>query len=116
MRPERYRDLRRNGLDRHACAWGEADGDGNPRTTGDPGWTPLETTPPIPDHDSAHAVQGGAAAAVNTVPRGGKAIAIDAVNGVKINDATVTTADIDATLRFLNDHERMMEILLKSSE
>lgn len=27
---ERYRDLRRNGLDRHACAWGEADGDGRP--------------------------------------------------------------------------------------
>ena len=30
LRPERYRDLRRNGLDRHACAWGEADGDGSP--------------------------------------------------------------------------------------
>jgi len=30
LHPERYRDLRRNGLDRHACAWGEADGDGLP--------------------------------------------------------------------------------------
>ena len=38
--------------------------DGNPATTADPGWTPLETTPPIPDHDSAHAVEGGAAAMV----------------------------------------------------
>ncbi|HSO66033.1 MAG TPA: vanadium-dependent haloperoxidase, partial [Ornithinibacter sp.] len=42
----------------------EADRDGNRRTTADPGWTPLETTPPIPDHDSAHAVEGGAAAMV----------------------------------------------------
>ena len=42
----------------------EADTDGNRATTADPAWTPLDTTPPIPDHDSAHAVQGGAAAAV----------------------------------------------------
>ncbi len=40
------------------------DTDGNRRTTADPGWTPLLTTPPIPDHDSAHAVEGGAAAMV----------------------------------------------------
>lgn len=42
----------------------EAGTDGNRATSADPAWTPLETTPPIPDHDSAHAVQGGAAAAV----------------------------------------------------
>jgi PAP2 superfamily len=42
----------------------EADADGNPRTSADPTWTPLVTTPPIPDYDSAHAVEGGAAAAV----------------------------------------------------
>ena len=42
----------------------EADDDGNPRTVGDPTWTPLVTTPPIPDHDSAHAVEGAAAATV----------------------------------------------------
>lgn len=42
----------------------EAATDGNPRTTADPTWTPLVTTPPIPDYDSAHAVEGGAAAAV----------------------------------------------------
>lgn len=42
----------------------QADRDGNRATTADPTWTPLVTTPPIPDHDSAHAVQGGAAAAV----------------------------------------------------
>lgn len=41
-----------------------ADTDGNARTAADPTWTPLRTTPPIPDHDSAHSVQGGAAAAV----------------------------------------------------
>jgi PAP2 superfamily len=42
----------------------EAATDGNPRTTADPTWTPLVTTPPIPDYDSAHAVEGAAAAAV----------------------------------------------------
>ena len=41
-----------------------ADADGNPRTSADPTWTPLVTTPPIPDYDSAHAVQGGAGATV----------------------------------------------------
>jgi hypothetical protein len=38
--------------------------DGNPNTSADPTWTPLVTTPPIPDYDSAHAVEGGAAAQV----------------------------------------------------
>lgn len=42
----------------------EGDTDGNPETTGDPTWTPLQFTYPIPDHDSAHSVQGGAAAQV----------------------------------------------------
>ena len=41
-----------------------ADTDGNKRTTADPTWTPLATTPPVPDHDSAHSVEGAAAAAV----------------------------------------------------
>jgi hypothetical protein len=39
--------------------------DGNRDTVADPTWTPLhEPTPPIPDYDSGHAVQGGTAAAV----------------------------------------------------
>ena len=38
--------------------------DGNPATTADPTWTPLLQTPPIPDYDSGHAVEGGAAAEV----------------------------------------------------
>ena len=38
--------------------------DGNPATTADPTWTPLEPTPPIPDYDSGHATEGGAAAQV----------------------------------------------------
>ncbi len=54
----------RNPFWRPVTAIREADTDGNARTTADPAWTPLDTTPPIPDHDSAHAVQGGAAAAV----------------------------------------------------
>lgn len=41
-----------------------ADSDGNPDTSADPTWTPLVSTPPIPDYDSAHAVEGAAAAAV----------------------------------------------------
>ncbi len=41
-----------------------AGSDGNPDTRADPTWTPLVTTPPIPDYDSAHAVEGAAAAAV----------------------------------------------------
>ena len=42
----------------------EAAYDGNPATAPVPGWTPLEPTPAIPDHDSAHAVEGGAAARI----------------------------------------------------
>ena len=41
-----------------------ADTDGNPNTRADPTWTPLVPTPPIPDYDSAHSVEGGAAAEV----------------------------------------------------
>jgi hypothetical protein len=38
--------------------------DGNRATTPDPTWTPLVAVPPIPDYDSGHAVEGGAAAQV----------------------------------------------------
>ena len=41
-----------------------ADTDGNPDTAADPTWTPLQPTYPIPDHDSGHSVEGGAAAEV----------------------------------------------------
>lgn len=41
-----------------------ADSDDNPYTSPDPSWTPLLPTPPFPDYDSAHAVQGGAASEV----------------------------------------------------
>jgi hypothetical protein len=42
----------------------EADTDGNPETSADPDWAPLHFTYPMPDHDSAHSVEGGAAAEV----------------------------------------------------
>jgi hypothetical protein len=42
----------------------EADTDGNPDTVADPAWTPLQQTYPMPDYDSAHSVEGGAAAEV----------------------------------------------------
>jgi hypothetical protein len=41
-----------------------ADTDGNPNTDVDTTWSPLVTTPPIPEHDSGHSVEGGAAAQV----------------------------------------------------
>ena len=40
------------------------DTDGNRATQGDPAWTPLQFTYPMPDHDSGHAVQGGVAAEI----------------------------------------------------
>jgi hypothetical protein len=40
------------------------DTDGNPDTSGVPDWTPLQFTYPMPDHDSAHAVEGGVAAEI----------------------------------------------------
>lgn len=40
------------------------DDDGNPATQGDPDWTPLVQTYPMPDHDSGHATQGGVAAEI----------------------------------------------------
>lgn len=38
--------------------------DNNRRTEPDPNWQPLVGTPPIPDHDSGHAVEGAVAAEV----------------------------------------------------
>ena len=38
--------------------------DGNPATSADADWTPLEPTPPIPDYDSGHSVPGAAAEAL----------------------------------------------------
>ena len=40
------------------------DTDGNSLTIGDPTWTPLQLTYPIPDYDSGHAVEGGVAAEI----------------------------------------------------
>lgn len=41
----------------------EGDADGNPRTVGDPGWSPLVPTPPYPDMPSALSALSGASAA-----------------------------------------------------
>src|SRR5262245_18279641 len=41
-----------------------AETDDNPNTAADLDWEPLEPTPPIPDYDSAHSVEGGVAAEV----------------------------------------------------
>jgi hypothetical protein len=42
----------------------EAATDGNPATAADPTWTELVPTPPIPDYDSGHSVEGGAGSTV----------------------------------------------------
>jgi hypothetical protein len=54
----------RYALWRPVTAIQQADKDGNPATTADPGWKPLRPTPAIPDYDSAHSVEGAAAAGV----------------------------------------------------
>jgi hypothetical protein len=74
----------------------EADRDGNPATTADPTWTPLVTTPPIPEEDSAHAVEGAAAAAVFRAFFGTDAISFSACSRL-LPDGTCT--DADPTLR-----------------
>lgn len=38
--------------------------DGNSDTIGDPNWTPLVQTPPVPDYASGHSVQGGVASQI----------------------------------------------------
>ncbi len=69
--------------------------DGNPATTADPDWTPLDITPPIPDHDSAHAVQGAAAATVmarifGTDRVGFRTCSLTLPDGQQCDDATPT--------------------------
>ena len=73
----------------------EAATDGNPATTADLDWTPLDTTPPIPDHDSAHAVQGAAAATVmarifGTDRVGFQTCSLTLPDGQQCDDATRT--------------------------
>ena len=70
-----------------------ADTDGNPDTLADPTWTPLQLTYPIPDHDSGHSVQGGAAAESLKQFFGTDDIAFSACSltlpaGERCNDAT----------------------------
>jgi hypothetical protein len=70
-----------------------ADTDGNPGTLPDPTWTPLRPTPPMPDHDSAHSVEGGAAAEVfrrvfGTDDIGFSACSLSLPAGSTCNDAT----------------------------
>ncbi|SOC52379.1 vanadium-dependent haloperoxidase [Ornithinimicrobium cerasi] len=77
----------------------EADADGNRRTTGDPHWTPLDPTPPIPDHDSAHAVEGAAAATVIADVLGGddafSECSFTLPPGQRCDDATPTLRSFD---------------------
>jgi hypothetical protein len=73
------------------------DTDGNPDTAGVPDWTPLQPTYPIPDHDSAHAVEGGAAAEILKQVFGTDDIAFTACSMTV--GAGATCADPDPVLR-----------------
>jgi len=56
----------------------EAGNDGNPGTIADAGWMSLRPTPPVPDYESAHALEGAAAAQVMKRVFGRDSIAFDA--------------------------------------
>ncbi|MEU4578660.1 hypothetical protein [Nonomuraea sp. NPDC023979] len=55
-----YNEKARWAFWRPVTAIREADGDGNPETAADPGWTPLLVTPPHPDYTSGHTCFSGA--------------------------------------------------------
>jgi hypothetical protein len=56
----------------------EAANDNNPGTHADPAWMSLRPTPPVPDYESGHALQGAAAAEVMKSVFGRDNIAFDA--------------------------------------
>ncbi len=79
----------------------EANADGNRRTTADPTWTPLEVTPPLPDHDSAHSVEGAAAAGVMAMVFGTDRISFSTCSltlpeGQQCDDVTPTKRHFDS--------------------
>jgi hypothetical protein len=55
-----WNDKRFHAFWRPITAIHEGDNDGNPRTIGDPNWTPLEPTPPYSDHASGYNCFAGA--------------------------------------------------------
>ena len=94
----------------------EGDSDGNPDTAGDPSWTPLQLTYPIPDHDSAHSVEGGAAAQVlrdffgtDNVPFA--ACSLSLPDGSRCNDATPIVRSF-ATFSEAADENGLSRILI----
>lgn len=103
----------RYGFWRPITAIREGDDDGNPATLGDSTWTPLQPTYPMPDHDSAHAVEGGAAAEIlkqvfgtddvsftacsTTVPAGGRCT--DATPVIRSYSSFSQAADENAASR-----------------
>lgn len=70
-----------------------ANNDGNPLTRADAGWTPLRTTPPIPDYDSAHATEGGAAAAVLTAQFGRVSFSACSISEPATNNSCVNSGN-----------------------
>jgi len=73
----------------------EAGSDGNRRTQPDPGWMPLDVTPPIPDHDSAHAVEGGAGSTVLRRVFGSDHVAFSGCSSTVLTGTLPAGADCD---------------------
>ncbi|HET7096882.1 MAG TPA: efflux RND transporter periplasmic adaptor subunit [Casimicrobiaceae bacterium] len=71
----------------------EAGADGNPRTIADAGWMSLRPTPPVPDYESAHALEGAAAAQVMKRVFGRDNIAFDACSFTLPAGSTCTDAN-----------------------
>lgn len=89
----------------------EGDSDGNPSTAGDATWTPLVGTPPVPDHDSAHAVEGAAAARVMQRFFGTDNIAFETCS------LTLTTAEAcDGASRVLRPYDSFSQAAAENGE
>lgn len=77
-----------------------ADTDGNVETVADPGWTPLVSTPPFPEHVSGHSGFSAAAAEVLAAVHGGDAFEFslrsDGLFGVRRSYARFSQAAAEA--------------------
>jgi hypothetical protein len=95
----------------------EGNADGNPDTVGDPTWTPLAVTPPIPDYDSGHSVEGGVAAQVLEEFFGTDAVSFATCSttlpsGSTCNDATPVTRHYTSFSQAAEEENGLSRILV----
>jgi hypothetical protein len=87
---------------RPATAIPHADIDGNDRTTADPAWTPLLTTPNHPEYPAAHGCLTASDALVDAKLLGTHHIDVDIMGAVGRNVTTLTTTRHYATVEDLD--------------